>query len=154
MKLLEQVHETLRVKHYSYKTEQAYVGWVRRYLRFHRDRPPDPGRWKTPQELGEAGIEAFLTHLAVQRKVAASTQNQALNALVFLYKQVLRVELEAIHAERAKRPARVPTVLTRDEVQRVLARAPCSYAERRRSIVPDRASRASTAVDGSGTNWV
>jgi len=73
MKLMQRVHEALRVGHYSFRTEMSYARWIERYLRFHRDRPPAPGSWKTPEELGEAGIEAFLTHLAVNRKVSSST---------------------------------------------------------------------------------
>lgn len=92
----------LRRGHYSYRTEQAYAKWVERYLRFAKDREAPRGVWKRPEDLGEAGVEAFLTYLAVERKVAASTQNQALNALVFLYEKVLGVELEQFRAERAK----------------------------------------------------
>lgn len=124
MKLMEQVHETLRRRHYSFRTEQAYSVWIERYLRFHRDRSAPMGRWKRPDRLGEAGIEAFLNHLAVERKVAASTQNQALNALVFLYKQVLDVELDRFSAERAKRSERLPAVLSRDEALAVLEAVP------------------------------
>ena len=80
MKLMEQVHGALRRGHYSYRTEQAYVAWVRRYLRFHRDQGSEVGRWKRPEELGEAGIEDFLTDLAVRRKVGSPTQNQAVMA--------------------------------------------------------------------------
>lgn len=117
MKLMHQVHETLRRGHYSYRTEQAYARWIERYLRFHKERS---GSWQRPEGLGEAGIEAFLNHLAVDRKVAASTQNQALNALVFLYQKVLRVELERFDAERAKRPERLPEVLSKREVTAVM----------------------------------
>jgi len=109
------VSERLRVMHYAFRTEQAYRQWTRRYLRFLRDRDPDK-RWVHPVEAGEAGIEAFLTHLARERRVSASTQNQALNALVFVYRQVLGVELERFDAERAKRPQRLPEVLSRREV--------------------------------------
>lgn len=119
--MMTRVHEALRRGHYGFRTEQAYARWVEQYLRFHKGRPPNAGRWKRPEELGEAGIEAFLTHLAVERKVAGSTQNQALNALVFLYKRVLKVELEAFEAARAKRPQRVPEVLSKREVSAVLA---------------------------------
>jgi len=115
MKLLDQVSERLRVMHYAFRTEQAYRQWTRRYLRFLRDRDPDK-RWVHPVEAGEAGIEAFLTHLARERRVSASTQNQALNALVFVYRQVRGVELERFDAERAKRPQRLPEVLSRREV--------------------------------------
>ncbi|MEM6458120.1 MAG: tyrosine-type recombinase/integrase [Planctomycetota bacterium] len=117
MKLMARVHETLRRGHYSFRTEQAYGRWIERYLRFHRERA---GRWVAPEALGEAGIESFLTHLAVGRKVASSTQNQALNALVFLYTKVLKIELEDFDATRAKRPQRLPEVLSKAEVERVL----------------------------------
>ena len=120
MKLLERMHERLRTLHYSYRTEEAYVQWAERFLRYHRKQPPDPGRWKTPEELGAKGVERFLTHLAVDRHVAASTQNQALNALVFLYKRVLEVDLGKLDAQRAKRPERLPEVLSRREVAAVL----------------------------------
>lgn len=119
MKLLEQVSERLRVLHYAYKTEQSYVRWVERYLRFLKERDPGKG-WVRPEEAGEKGVEDFLSYLATGRRVSASTQNQALNALVFLYKQVLKVELGAIEAERAKRPERVPEVLSRSEVSALL----------------------------------
>lgn len=118
MKLLDQLSEALRVKHYAYRTEQAYRQWALRYLQFHRQR--NGGRWTHPREVGERGIEQFLTYLAVQRRVAASTQNQALCALVFLYQQVLRIELEQFQATPAKRPKRLPVVLSRDEVVVVL----------------------------------
>jgi integron integrase len=111
-RLLDQVREVIRVKHYSIRTEEAYVQWIRRYILFHGKRHP--------REMGEAEIEGFLTDLAVRGRVAASTQNQALNALVFLYKQVLHMELGQFAAVRAKRPARLPVVLTKSEVQRLL----------------------------------
>jgi site-specific recombinase XerD len=84
-KLLEQVSDVIRLKHYSYKTEKSYVSWVKRYIIFHDKRHP--------QEMGGKEIEEFLTHLAVEGNVAASTQNQALNAILFLYKEVLKQEL-------------------------------------------------------------
>jgi site-specific recombinase XerD len=85
-KLLEQVSDLLRVKHYSYRTEQTHIQWIRRYILFHN---------KThPKDMRSAEIEAFLTHLAVQEQVAASTQNQALSAILFLYREVLRQELD------------------------------------------------------------
>jgi len=113
-KLLDRVRETLRRKHYSYRTEQAYVNWIRRFVLFHNKRHP--------KDMGVPEIEAFLTHLAVEENVAASTQNQALSALLFLYREVLHQNLDLpIDAARAKKPKRLPTVLTREEVQRVLA---------------------------------
>ncbi len=104
-----------RVRHYSYRTEQAYVHWVRRFILFHGKRHP--------AEMGEAEVGAFLTHLAVSREVSASTQNQALNALVFLYEAVLERPLgEVGGVVRAKRAQRLPVVLTREEVAALLGR--------------------------------
>ena len=112
-KLLDQVREAIQVKHYSIRTEQAYVNWIKRYILFHDKRHP--------REMGAAEIEAFLTHLAVDRNVAASTQNQALSALLFLYRQVLKQDLVgSIDSVRAKRPKRLPTVLTKEETLRVI----------------------------------
>ncbi len=109
-KLLDEVRLTIRRLHYSRKTEKTYVGWVRRYVLFHRKRHPS--------ELAEPEIAAFLTHLAVDRHVSASTQNHALNALVFLYKRVWGVDLGDLgHVCRAKTPRRLPVVLTREEVR-------------------------------------
>ena len=113
-KLLEQVSDLLRLKHYSKRTEEAYVNWIRRYIMFHNKRHPN--------DMGIPEIEAFLTHLAVDRNVAASTQNQAFSALLFLYREVLRIELPGmIDALRAKKPKHLPTVLTKDEARRVIA---------------------------------
>ncbi len=113
-KLLDQVREIIRLKHYSHCTEEAYVDWIRRYILFHQKRHP--------KEMGTAEIQAFLTHLAVERHVAASTQNQAFSALIFLYREVLHQELPGgIHAIRAKEPQRLPTVLTKEEVHQVFA---------------------------------
>ena len=113
-KLLPRLRETLRLRRYSLKTEKAYVQWVRRYIHFHGKRHP--------QEMGAAEVTAFLNHLANARRVAASTQNQALAALLFLYKEVLEIELPWLDGMvRAKTPKRLPTVLTRDEVQSILA---------------------------------
>ena len=112
-KLLDQVRETIRLKHYSIRTEQAYVFWIKRYILFHNK--------QHPREMGVPEIEAFLTHLAVGQNVSASTQNQALSALLFLYRQVLRQDLEGpIDAVRAKQPDRLPTVLTKEEVHKVI----------------------------------
>jgi integron integrase len=111
-KLLGEMRDLIRRRHYSIRTEQAYLEWVKRYILFHGKRHPN--------EMGEPQIVAFLNHLAVKREVAASTQNQALNALVFLYKQVLeREELALENITRAKRPERLPTVFERDEVERL-----------------------------------
>jgi site-specific recombinase XerD len=115
----------LRFWHYSYRTEQTYVEWIHRYLRFCRNRC-DSGEcqvWRHPRECGEAEIQAFLSHLANDRNVAASTQNQALNALVFLYREVLAKDLgEFADFARAKRPVRLPAVLTKDECLRLFER--------------------------------
>jgi hypothetical protein len=97
MKLLEQVRQALRVKHYSYRTEQCYLRWIEQYIRFHKTAEG----FRHPALLGGAAVEDFLTHLAVERHVSASTQNQALNALLFLYRDVLRLVLSAFDALRA-----------------------------------------------------
>jgi integron integrase len=113
--LLDRVRDKIRLKHYSIRTETAYVDWVRRFVNFHHRRHP--------RELGPEHVEAFLSHLAVQRNVAASTQNQAKSALLFLYKEVLGAELPWLeNVETAKRPQRLPVVLTRTEVDAVLSR--------------------------------
>ncbi len=112
--LLAQTRVVLRRLHYSYRTEETYLGWIRRFIAFHNRRHP--------REMGEVEITAWLSHLAVDLKVASSTQNQALSAVLFLYKKVLSIELEWLSdVERAKRPRRLPVVLTRGEVQRVLS---------------------------------
>jgi integron integrase len=113
-RLLDRVRAALRMRHYSLRTEQAYVAWTRRFIVFHRKRHPE--------EMGEVEINAFLSSLAVAGKVSASTQNQALSALLFLYRDVLKKPFpEMPTLVRARRPARLPVVLTRDEVRRVLA---------------------------------
>jgi integron integrase len=113
-RLLDQVREHIRVKHYSIRTEQAYLDWVKRFILFHGTRHPS--------EMGAAEVEAFLTHLAVSRNVSASTQNQALSAILFLYREVLGVELAWLDGvQRAKKPARLPVVLTTTEVHALLA---------------------------------
>jgi len=112
--LLEQLRQAIRVRHYSIRTEQAYLGWVKQFILFHGKRHPET--------MGKAEVSAFLNHLACERHVAASTQNQALNALNFLYTHVLESpfgELEGI--VRAKRPARLPVVLTQAEVSKILS---------------------------------
>jgi integron integrase len=112
-KLLDQVRQVMRLKRYSIRTEDSYVDWIRRFILFHHKRHP--------QEMGVPEIEAFLTDLAVNGQVAASTQNQAFHALLFVYRQVLQIELPGpINALRARKPRRLPVVLTRAEVQRVL----------------------------------
>jgi integron integrase len=113
-KLIDQVRHYLRVRHYAIKTEKTYVAWIKRYIYYHGKRHP--------KDMGVREIEAFLTHLAVNLNVAASTQNQAFNALLFLYKHILRREIkEPINAFRAKRPTLVPTVMTTDETGRLLS---------------------------------
>jgi len=111
-KLLDQMRDALQARHYSIRTENAYVDWARRFILFHHKRHP--------QDMGNAEIEAFLTHLAVERKVAASTQTQALSALLFLYRDVLHRELDELRITRARKPDHLPTVLTKSETQRVL----------------------------------
>lgn len=113
-RLLDRVRERCRVKHYSYRTEKAYCDWIRRFILFHGKRHP--------RDLGKSEVESFLSHLAVRRNVAPSTQNQALAALLFLYREVLGVELAWLdNVTRASKPPRLPVVLTRDEVRAVLA---------------------------------
>jgi integron integrase len=114
LKLLDQVREVMRLKHYSIRTERTYCDWLRRYVQFHAMKsreamlPPEPK------------VEAFLSHLAVKGNVAVSTQNQAFNALLFVYREVLHVQVGNIDSVRATRPARVPTVLTTDEARQVI----------------------------------
>lgn len=117
MKLEDQLRQALRRKHYSYKTELNYLGWYRRYVLWHKERA---GHAVHPMEMGAAELEAFLTHLAVNRKVTAVTQNQALNAVVFLYREVLKKDLGDLNAKRAKHHKRLPVVLTQEEVGKLL----------------------------------
>lgn len=113
--LLEAVRGRCRVKHYSLRTEDAYLGWIKRFIFFHK--------MKHPKEMGGGEVEQFLTHLAVGGKVAASTQNQALSALLFLYRDVINVRLPWMeNVVRAKQSLRLPVVLTVEETQAVLAR--------------------------------
>jgi len=115
VKLLDQVRNRLRLKHYAYRTEQAYVDWIKRFILFH-------GK-KHPADMGAAEVEAFLTHLAVDNHVAASTQNQAFSALLFLYREVLDRPLDApIQSARAQTPQHLPTVLTKEEARAVIDR--------------------------------
>ena len=112
-RLLDQVRETIRTKHYSIRTEQIYVQWVRRYILFHNKRHP--------KDMGEKEINAFLKHLAVNRNVTASTQTQALSAILFLYKEVLEGEIGFIeNIYRAKKPRRLPVVFTRQEIREIM----------------------------------
>ncbi len=112
-RLLDRLRDAIKRRHYSRRTEEAYIHWTKRFIFFHGKRHPS--------ELGEAEVTTFLNHLATDRKVAASTQNQALSALLFLYKEVLGSELNWLDGlVRAKRPKRMPVVLTRQEVERIL----------------------------------
>jgi integrase len=112
-KLLDQLREALRARHYSRRTEQTYCLWVKRFIYFHNVRHP--------AEMAEPEINAFLTHLAVREKVSASTQNQALSALLFLYRRVLDREIGDLgEVIRARKPKRLPVVMTREEVKTVL----------------------------------
>ena len=114
-KLLDQVRNKLRVKHYSIRTEQSYTDWIKRFILFHGKRHPN--------ELGGEDVEAFLTHLAVEGKVAAATQNQAKSAILFLYREVLEIQLPWLdNVTQAKTPKRLPVVLTVSEVQSLLLR--------------------------------
>jgi integron integrase len=114
-RLMDEVRRVLRLKHYAMRTETVYVAWIRRFILANGKRHP--------RDMGEAEVEGFLSQLAVQGKVAASTQNQALAALLFLYRQVLGIELPWMDGMvRAKRSLRVPTVLSREEITRMLAR--------------------------------
>ena len=115
-KILDEVREVMRLHHYSIHTERSYCEWIRRFVLYHRMRS------RADLAGGESKIEAFLTHLAVDGQVASATQNQAMNALVFLYKRVLQQPLDqSINAVRADRKINVPVVLTREEVSRVIA---------------------------------
>jgi integron integrase len=107
----------MRFRHYSRQTELGYVGWYKRYVLFHKE---VSGQMRHPVEMGAAEVEAFLTHLAVNRDVSAATQNQALNALVFLYREVLEIPLEGIDAMRARRKKSLPVVLGVEEVKSLL----------------------------------
>jgi len=111
---LDQVRDRIRRKHYSIRTEQAYVDWIRRFVLHHNKRHP--------RDMGAVEVEAFLTHLAVARSVSASTQNQAKSAISFLYKEVLKEPLPWLDGiASAKRPVRLPVVLTRQEVESIFA---------------------------------
>ncbi|MBM3145477.1 MAG: integron integrase [Chloroflexi bacterium] len=112
-KILDQTREAIRLKHYSIRTEETYVNWITRFILFHNKRHP--------REMGMPEINAFLTHLAVEQHVAASTQNQALSAILFLYRHVLDQELEGnLDSVRAKRPQHIPTVLSKEETLKVI----------------------------------
>ena len=113
-KLLDQVRNKIRIRHYSIRTEKTYLDWIKRYILFHHK--------KHPEDMGAAEVEAFLTYLAVKLNVAASTQNQALNALLFLYKEVLEMELPSLrHVKRAKRSEKLPVVFSKMEIKSIMA---------------------------------
>ncbi len=121
LRFLDQCREVLRFKQMAFRTEQSYVDWIRRFIVWSGKRHP--------KEMGAGEVRAFLTHLAAERNVSAATQNQALNALVFLYREVIGGELEWIGGfEPAKRGQRLPEVLSREEVQAVLARLTGTHA--------------------------
>ncbi len=114
LRFMDQCREVMRFQHFSIRTEEAYLGWIRRFILWSGKRHP--------RDMGEPEVRAFLTHLATDRKVSASTQNQALNALLFVYQKVLRLDLDWVDGfERARRPPRIPTVLSRDETTLVLS---------------------------------
>ena len=112
-KFLDYVREVIRTNHFSYSTEKTYIGWIYRFIIFHNKRHPE--------EMGGKEIAEFLTYLAVERKVSASTQNQALNALVFLHKKVLKIPLDDFDFKHARIGKRLPVVFSRDEAQDVLS---------------------------------
>lgn len=119
-KLLDQMRDKLRVKHYSIRTETQYLQWVKRFILYHGKRHP--------REMGAEEVGAFLTHLATVGRVSASTQNQAVSALLFLYREILGVELPWLdNVIRAKKPQRLPTVLSKNEVSRILERMDGTY---------------------------
>jgi len=111
-KLLDQLSDAIRLKHYSLRTEETYLDWVRRYILFHNKRHP--------KDMGAPEIQAFLVHLATGLNLAASTQNQALSAILFLYRETLHIEIDPILLSNAKRPERLPTVLAHTEAMRVI----------------------------------
>ena len=112
-RLLDQVRNTIRMRHYSLRTEESYIGWIKRYIFFHNKRHP--------KDMGEKEINEFLTNLAVNQKVAASTQNQAFNALLFLYREILKQEFGDLgEVVRAKKPRRLPVVLSMDEIRAII----------------------------------
>lgn len=119
-KLLDEMRRVIRGKHYSLRTEKAYLDWVRRFVLFHGKRHPS--------EMGAGEVREFLNYMSAERDVAASTQNQALSALLFLYREVLQVELPWVDKiERSKKPRRLPTVLTREEAQALLGQLQAQY---------------------------
>jgi integron integrase len=142
-KLLDQYSEFLRNRHYSLRTEKTYISWVRQYILYHRKRHP--------REMGVAEINDFITHLVNQKTVSASTQNQAISAILFLYRNVLNIQLEedALIPIRPTRPKRVPTVLSRDEAKKVIARMDGIY-QLMAQITPALHPQRGASVYGSG----
>jgi integron integrase len=139
LKLADQCREALRFHHYAFRTERTYLEWIDRYVRFCREHPihaideedptlgsdseAAPKEWRHPRDCGRAELQAFLTHLAADRQVGAATQNQALNALVFLYREVLGIDLGDFgDFARARRPQRLPVVLSKEECGQLFAR--------------------------------
>ncbi len=112
IKLLDQVRNSLRQKNYSFRTEKTYVGWIKRYILFHNKRHPN--------EMGEKEIEEFLTYLAIDKKVAPATQNQALNSIIYLYRKILKIDLGEIQALRPRSSKHLPVVLTPEEALKIL----------------------------------
>lgn len=134
-KLMDEVRRVMRLHHYSIRTEESYLGWIKRFVLFHGKRHP--------AQMGEAEVTAFLSHLATARNVAASTQNQALAAILFLYGRVLGVDLPWLNdVTRAKRPARLPFVVSREDVKRVLELARGPNRVIARLLYGDRSARA------------
>lgn len=127
MKLLEQYRAACEVRRLAKRTVQTYCRWVDEFLRFHYK---CTGHWIHPREMGESEVEAFLTHLAVNRRLAESTQNQALGAILFLYRHVLKQPLGSLDAVRACKPKRLPTVLSKEEVRRLIAALPDNASHR------------------------
>ena len=120
-RLMDQVREVMRFHHYSLSTEKSYIHWILRYIRFNNR--------QHPKDMGKHEIERFLSHLAMNRDVSASTQNQALNAILFLYKEVLKTPIEAeIRALRATRPKRLPIVLSKLETAALFERMPPKHS--------------------------
>lgn len=127
-RLLDQVKQVMRLKHYSLRTEESYIHYIRQYILFHNK--------CHPKEMGVDEIRAYFSYLAVEKNVAASTQNVALSALLFLYQQVLKIELPYIdHIERAQKPARLPVVFTRTAVKQVFESPPGSASPARQPVV-------------------
>lgn len=119
-KLLDMVRDRLRLLHKSYHTEQQYLAWMKAYIAYANRHEPDKSKWRHPKDCGRQEVEAFLTHLAVEKHVAASTQNQALCALAFLYREVLNQPLENVNAVRAKIPTTMPAVFSRQEAVAII----------------------------------